>query len=62
MYNNVPKFELFEPTKDVDYELITKYKKTYSEMSEEAFIDMLIFCKLDNLCKLCLIKIPLKTS
>ena len=50
MYNNVPKFELFEPNKDPDYELMCKYKKIYNESSEEVFIDVLIFCKLDHLC------------
>ena len=61
MYNNIPKFELFEPTKDVDSGLITKYKKNYAELSDEEFIDMLIFCKLDNLCNIYLIEIQWRT-
>ena len=50
MYNNIPKFELFEPIKDNDYEIINKFKKLFIENTEEVFIDCLIFCKLDNLC------------
>jgi hypothetical protein len=49
LYNNVPKFELFEPVKDNDFELIGKFKKSLYENSEEAFLDELIFCKMDNL-------------
>jgi hypothetical protein len=49
--SGVPKFELFEPVKDSDFEVIGKFKKSQMENSEEAFIDELIFCKMDNLCK-----------
>jgi hypothetical protein len=52
LYNNLPKFELFEPVKDSDFELIGKFKKSLFENPEEKFIDELLFCKMDNLCNI----------
>jgi hypothetical protein len=52
LYNSVPKFELFEPVKDNDFEIIGKFKKSLIECSESEFIDDLIFCKMDNLCNI----------
>lgn len=48
---NKNKYELFEPPIDTDFELTEKIKKMYYDSSEEVFIDELIFCRLDNLCK-----------
>lgn len=48
---NKTKFELFEPQQDTDHELIDKYKKMFLEKTEAYFIDEIIFCRIENLCK-----------
>jgi len=48
---NKSKYELFEPPVDNDHELIEKIKKSYYDQNEETFIDDIIFCRLENLCR-----------
>jgi hypothetical protein len=48
---NKVKYELFEPPIDNDHEIIDRFKKCYSEMNEETFVDELIFCRMESLCK-----------
>ena len=45
------KYELFEPPIDNDHEIIDRVKKFYNENTEEKFIDELIFCNLENICR-----------
>lgn len=49
------RFEMFEQRSDNDHDLEEKYKKLYLENSEEFFVDELIFCKIDTICKILLI-------